>query len=69
MSNEYTLSGYDDRKNPSVATNVTMEQAHAFAKEKGLNGFFLTPSTLSLDAKPTYELTSGTRTATIASGR
>lgn len=43
MSAEYTMFGDDDRWNPVVATNVTAEEARAFAEAKSLRGFFLAP--------------------------
>ncbi|CAN5686733.1 hypothetical protein BH20ACT11_BH20ACT11_16370 [soil metagenome] len=44
VSIEYTMFGYDDDYNPTVAENVTAEQAHALAAEKGLTGMLLAPS-------------------------
>lgn len=43
MSVEYTMFGYDERRHPVVATNVTADQAKVFAQAKGLPGFFLSP--------------------------
>lgn len=43
MSVEYTMFGYDEEKNPVVATNVTTTEAKAFAEAKRVTGFFLSP--------------------------
>lgn len=43
MTIEYTMFGYDDDYNPTVATNVTAEQVRQIATEKDLNGMLLAP--------------------------
>ncbi len=59
MSVEYTMFGYDERHTPVVATNVTADQAKAFAGAKGLTGFFLSAQDPQAPDNPgivTYEL-------------
>lgn len=43
ITTEYTMFGYDEGGAPVVATNLTAEQAKAFADVKGLADFFLSP--------------------------
>ncbi len=39
----YTMFGYDENKDPVVASHVTAPEARRIAKEKGLTGYFLAP--------------------------
>jgi hypothetical protein len=43
MRVEYTMFGYDEKQTPVMATNVTADQAKAFAQAKWVAGFFLSP--------------------------
>jgi hypothetical protein len=43
MSVRYTIFGYDERWEPTVAANVTADQAKAFALAKGLTNFLAAP--------------------------
>lgn len=51
---QYTMLGFDDNHTPTVATNVTIDQAKDIAKAKDLNGMLLAPQVPGQASHRTY---------------
>jgi hypothetical protein len=54
MSNMFSMFGKDDDGNPTVAANVTVEEAKQIAAAKNLNGMLLAPQAPGNGSHRTY---------------